>query len=69
MQMSPSTDKSYSRAICYSRSFRLSKRQGSHEREITEAARVITLGTLALPTYTFFSFLLFLGLQWLVFRS
>ncbi len=56
------TGKSYSRAIAYSRSFRLYKQQGSHEREITEVAQAITLDTLTLSAYTFFAFLLFLEL-------
>ena len=42
----PQTDQSYSRVIGYSRGLPPSKRQGSHEREITEVAREITLVTL-----------------------
>lgn len=40
------TEKSYSRTIGYSRGFRPSKRQGSHEREITEVGREITFDTI-----------------------
>jgi len=42
----PQTDQSYSQVIGYSRGLPPSKRQGSHEREIIEIAREITLVSL-----------------------